>query len=99
VRFFKLKMKKSDLVVIISKVSNISINRADFALNALLESIIEKLAAGEKVNLTELGTFSISERSERLGRNPKTGKELTIDACKTVRFSASKTLKKEINLN
>jgi nucleoid DNA-binding protein len=92
-------MKKSDLVVIISKASNISINRADFALHALLEGIIEKLATGEKVSLTELGTFSVSERSKRLGRNPKTGKQLTINACKTVRFSASKVFKKEINLN
>jgi DNA-binding protein HU-beta len=92
-------MKKSDLVVIISKASNISINRADFALNALLEGIIEKLAKGDKVNLTELGTFSVSERSKRLGRNPKTGKRLTIDASKTVRFSAGKVFKKAINLN
>ena len=92
-------MKKSDLVVIISKASNISINRADFALHALLEGIIEKLAAEGKVNLTELGTFSISERSERLGRHPKTGKQLTINTCKTIRFSACKTFKKEINLN
>jgi DNA-binding protein HU-beta len=92
-------MKKSDLVVIISKASNISINRADFALHALLEGIIEKLATGGKINLTGLGTFSVSERSERRGRNPKTGKQLTIDACKTVRFSASKVFKKEINLN
>jgi len=92
-------MKKSDLVVIISKASNISINRADFALNALLECIIEKLAKGDKVNLTELGTFSVSERSKRLGRNPKTGKQLTIKACKTARFSASKVFKKGINLN
>jgi hypothetical protein len=92
-------MKKSDLVVIISRASDISINRADFALNALLEGIIEKLALGDNVNLTELGTFSVSERSERLGRHPKTGKQLTINACKTVRFSASKVFKKEINLN
>jgi nucleoid DNA-binding protein len=92
-------MKKSDLVIIISKVSNISMNRADFALNALLEGIIQKLANGDRVNLTEFGTFSVSERSERLGRNPKTGKRLTIDACKTVRFSTSKVFKKGINLN
>jgi len=92
-------MKKSDLVIIISKASNISINRADFALNALLEGIIEKLANGDKVNLTEFGTFSVSERSERLGRNPKTGNQLTIDAYKTVRFSPSKIFKKAINLN
>jgi DNA-binding protein HU-beta len=92
-------MKKSDLVVIISRTSNISINRADFALHALLEGIIEKLATGGKMNLTGLGTFSVSERSERRGRNPKTGKQLTINACKTVRFSASKGFKKEINLD
>jgi DNA-binding protein HU-beta len=92
-------MKKSDLVVIISKASNISINRADFALNALLEGIIEKLADGDKVNLSELGTFSISKRSERLGRHPKTGQPLKIDACISVRFKASKIFKKEMNLN
>lgn len=90
-------MKKSDLVKIISSECDISINRSDFALNALINGIIEELATGNKINFTGFGTFASSERAERKGRDPKTGAPITINACKTIRFTASRSFKIELN--
>ena len=56
-----------------------------------------ELVKGGKVQLVGFGTFEVSERAAREGRNPKTGKTMTIEASKTPKFKAGKALKDEVN--
>ena len=67
------------------------------ALDAVLDVIKESLADGETVTLTGFGSFKVSERAARTGRNPQTGKEIQIPASKSVKFSVGKTLKDAVN--
>jgi DNA-binding protein HU-beta len=62
-------------------------------VNSLLEIISKQIASGNKVQLTGFGTFSSAKRAKRTGRNPSTGKPLTIPAKKVPKFSAGKALK------
>jgi len=66
------------------------------ALEAVLESIREALASGESVTLTGFGSFKVSERAARTGRNPQTGEEISIPASKAVKFSVGKMLKDSV---
>jgi DNA-binding protein HU-beta len=66
------------------------------ALDAVLETIRDSLAAGETVTLTGFGSFKVSERAARTGRNPQTGAEIKIPASKAVKFSVGKTLKDSV---
>ena len=59
--------------------------------------VTEQLKAGDKVQLVGFGTFEVSERAAREGRNPQTGKTMTIAACKAPKFKAGKALKDAIN--
>ena len=63
------------------------------AVRAVLESIQAALKAGDKVAVTGFGSFEVVERAAREGRNPQTGKTITIDAAKVVRFKPGKGLK------
>ena len=68
------------------------------ALNDVsLNVVAEELKKGEKIQLVGFGTFEVSERAERTGRNPQTGKEMTIAASKAPKFKAGKALKDMIN--
>lgn len=64
---------------------------------AILDSIEEVLKAGEELNFIGWGKFEVVERAERVGRNPKTGEEIKIEAKKTVKFKPGKTLVDKIN--
>ena len=86
-------MQKSDLVEIIADDSGISKAAADRALNSLLASVTKELKKGGRVSLVGFGTFSISKRAARMGRNPQTGEAIKIKASKVPKFSAGKTLK------
>ncbi len=86
-------MQKSDLVEKIADDSGISKAAADRALNSLLANVTKELKKGERVALVGFGTFSISKRSARMGRNPQTGEAIKIKATKVPKFSAGKTLK------
>ena len=63
----------------------------------LLMLLPEELKKGEKVQLVGFGTFEVSERAAREGRNPQTGKTMKIEACKAPKFKAGKALKDAIN--
>lgn len=89
-------MNKSDLVSEIAREADITKVKAEKALNAVTESVKKVLAKGETVTLVGFGTFSVAERSKRKGRNPQTGKEITIPASKTPKFKAGKALKEAI---
>jgi len=84
---------KSDLVNHIANAAGIKKTEAEKALNALTEGISNALANGDKVTLVGFGTFSVSERAARTGRNPRTKEPLHIPASKGVKFKSGKALK------
>ena len=90
-------MNKSDLIQAISQDVGITKSQAAEALDSLLENIIKGLADKQSVRLSNFGVFSVSERSERIGRNPRTGEEITIPGKKTIKFKAWKSLNDTIN--
>lgn len=85
-------MNKGDLIKAISDQSGISKASATDALNAVIGGISGALASGDKVTLVGFGTFSVSQRAARTGRNPATGKVIKIAAKKQVKFKAGKEL-------
>ena len=71
---------------------NISKAAAELALNSIMDAISEAVSAGDKVTLIGFGTFSVSERAAREGRNPQTGKAIKIPARKVVKFKPGSKL-------
>ena len=90
-------MTKFELIELMASEAGISKVAAGRALDACLKGISNALVAGESTTLVGFGTFSVSNRSERPGRNPKTGEPLTIAASKTVKFKAGIPLKAAVN--
>lgn len=86
-------MNKSDLVQGISDKAELKVKEAEGLLDAMIASIGAALAKGDKVSLTGFGTFSVTKRKARKGRNPRTKKEITIPASKAPRFTSGKGLK------
>lgn len=85
-------MNKGDLVGKLAQDCNMSKAAAEQALKSVLGSITSAVAAGDKVSLLGFGTFSVTERAAREGRNPRNGKTIQIPASKVVRFKAGKKL-------
>ena len=90
-------MNKTELVAAIAETAEISKKDSEKALKAFIDVVTEQLKKGDKVQLVGFGTFEVSERAERTGRNPQTGKEMTIPASKAPKFKAGKALKDMIN--
>ena len=89
-------MNKSDLVKAIAADAEITQEQASKLLDAVTTCITNALARGDTVALVGFGAFSVKERAARKGRNPKTGVEVHIPACKVVDFKAGKGLKEAI---
>lgn len=90
-------MNKSELVDAIASSADISKAAAARALEAVTESIITALKAGDSVALVGFGTFAVKERAARTGRNPQTGASIEIAASKTPAFKPGKALKDAVN--
>ena len=90
-------MNKADLVDAIAAKAELSKKDAEKALKAFEEVVTEELKNGGKVQLVGFGTFEVSERAERMGRNPQTGEDMIIAASKAPKFKAGKALKDAIN--
>ncbi len=90
-------MQKSDLVEKITEDAGISKAAAGRAIDSLLGSITQTLKKGNRVSLVGFGTFSVSARAARMGRNPRTGEQIQIKANKTPKFSPGKKLKDALN--
>ncbi len=86
-------MTKAELIDKISSVAGLTKSDAGKALDATLDAIKTALKKGQKVTLVGFGTFSVSKRKARKGRNPRTGAEIKIPATKVPKFTAGKTLK------
>jgi len=90
-------MNKNDLIEVIAAASEVSKAAATRALDAVIDAISSSLAKGDPVTLVGFGTFDVSSRKERAGRNPQTGETITIPAAKVPRFKAGKHLKEQVN--
>ena len=90
-------MNKAELVAKMAEKSNLTKKESELALNAFMKVVEETLVSGEKVQLVGFGTFEVSERAAREGRNPQTGKTMKIAACKAPKFKAGKALKDALN--
>lgn len=90
-------MNKAELVAAIADRTELSKKDAEAALKAFADVVAEELKKGEKIQLVGFGTFEVSERAERVGRNPQTGAEMKIPASKAPRFKAGKALKDMVN--
>ena len=90
-------MNKTELVAAIAEKADLSKKDSEKALKAFVDVVTAQLKADQKVQLVGFGTFEISKRAAREGRNPKTGKTMTIEASKTPKFKAGKALKDEVN--
>jgi DNA-binding protein HU-beta len=89
-------MNKAQLIDAISAKAGLSKADAKKALDAYVEITTEALKNGDRVALVGFGSYSVSERNARTGRNPQTGKPITIDAKKVVKFKAGSELNESI---
>jgi DNA-binding protein HU-beta len=90
-------MNKGDLINKVAENANLSKSQATDALNAVLGAVGEALKGGDKVTLVGFGTFSVSHRAERTGRNPQTNESIIIPAKNVVKFKPGKELTDSVN--
>ena len=90
-------MNKAELVAAVAEKAEISKKDAEKALKAFTDVVAEGMKKGDKVQLIGFGTFEVSERAARVGRNPQSGKEMKIPASKAPKFKAGKALKDMVN--
>ena len=90
-------MNKTELIAAMAEQAGVSKKDAEKTLKAFTDVVAEELKKGGKVQLVGFGTFEVSERAARTGRNPQTGAEMTIAASKAPKFKAGKALKDMIN--
>ena len=90
-------MNKTELVAAIAKKTELSKKDAEKALKAFTDVVAEELKKGEKIQLVGFGTFEVTERAAREGRNPRTGEMMSIAASKPPKFKAGKALKDIVN--
>ena len=90
-------MNKTELVAAMAEKAGLSKKDAEAALKAFTDVVASELKANGKVQLVGFGTFEVSERAAREGRNPQTGETMTIAASKAPKFKAGKALKDLVN--
>ena len=90
-------MNRTELVAAMAEKTQLSKKDAEAALKAFVDVVSEEMKKGEKVQLVGFGTFEVSERAAREGRNPQKGETMTIAASKTTKFKAGKALKDLVN--
>lgn len=90
-------MNKGELIDKIAKDAKVTKGQAGDALDSFINTVGATLSKGGKVTLVGFGTFSVSKRSARKGRNPRTGKEINIKAKKVAKFKAGSELAKKVN--
>lgn len=89
-------MNKADLIAKISEDTGITKQQANTALDSFTEAVTKTLKGGGKVTLVGFGTFMVSKRKARKGRNPQTGAEIKIKAKTVARFKAGKELSEKL---
>ena len=90
-------MNKTEFIAAIADKAELSKKDAEKAVKAFTDVVADELKKGEKVQLVGFGTFEVSERGAREGRNPQTGETMKIKASKNAKFKAGKALKDSLN--
>ncbi len=90
-------MNKAELIAAMAEQAGVSKKDAEKTLKAFTDVVTEELKKGGKVQLVGFGTFEVSVRAEREGRNPQTGSAMKIKASKAPKFKAGKALKDMLN--
>lgn len=90
-------MNRTELIAKMAEKSEMTKKDSEKALNAFLESVMEAVAANDKVQLVGFGTFELRRREKRNGRDPRTGETITIPACNSPGFKAGKGFKDAVN--
>ena len=90
-------MNKTELIASVALKTELTKKDAEKAVKAVFDTVAEELAAGGKVQVIGFGTFEVRERAAREGRNPQSGKPITIKASKSPAFKAGKGLKEKVN--
>lgn len=90
-------MNKIELIAVVAEKAELSKKDAERAINAFTDAVSEELVKGGKVQIVGFGTFEVSERAAREGRNPKTGEVMPIAASRNPKFKAGKVLKDMLN--
>ena len=90
-------MNKTELVAAVAAKAELSKKDAEAAVAAVVASITDALADGEKVSLIGFGTFEVKARAARTGQNPRTGEKIKIAAAKAPTFKAGSALKDAVN--
>ncbi|MBS5520958.1 MAG: HU family DNA-binding protein [Clostridiales bacterium] len=90
-------MNKAELIAAMAEKAELSKKDSEKALKAFIDVVTDELVKGEKIQLVGFGTFEVSERPAREGRNPQTGATMEIKASKAPKFKAGKALKDIIN--
>ena len=90
-------MNKTELVAAMAKETNLSKKDVEAVLKSFTDVEADELKKGGKIQLVGFGTFEVSERAAREGRNPQTGETMTIAASKAPKFKAGKALKDMVN--
>jgi DNA-binding protein HU-beta len=86
-------MTKAELIESVASRVDLPRAAAERAVNTVFDGIVDALKQGDKVNISGFGTFSVSTRKARTGRNPKTGESIEIAASRAAKFKPGKTLK------
>ncbi len=89
-------MNKTELITIVAEKAEVTKKDAELVVEALINTITETLATGEKVVITGFGTFEVRQRVARSGRDPRTGATIQIPAQKSPAFKAGKGLKEAV---
>jgi DNA-binding protein HU-beta len=89
-------MTKAELIDSLANKAELPKQKAEEIVNGLFDDIVGALKNGDKVNISGFGTFSVSERKARTGRNPKTGEAIQIAASRAPKFKAGKILKESL---
>jgi len=92
----KTFMNKAELIAQIAEDASITKTQANAALDSFVSTVTKTLKKGDKVTLVGFGTFSVSKRAARMGRNPQTGAAIKIKAKKVARFKAGKELASKV---
>lgn len=90
-------MTKADLIDSVAKRHELARPKAEEIVNGFFDDIVAALKNGDKVNVSGFGTFSVSQRKGRMGRNPKTGESIEIAPSRAAKFKAGKILKDSLS--
>jgi integration host factor subunit beta len=95
---FQLRMNRSDLVQeLAARFSQLTVNDAEFAVKAILDAMNDALVDGHRIEIRGFGSFSISHRSPRIGRNPRSGDSVAIPEKRVPHFKPGKALREQVD--